>query len=331
MLYIYNSSTDPYFNMACEEYLLKAFIVDQPVFMLWQNSPAIIVGKNQNTMEEININYVNSHNIAVVRRLSGGGAVYHDKGNLNFTCITRYDSSFFDSMDYFTKPVIGVLKQLGINAELRGRNDISIDGLKFSGNSQTVSGSRILHHGTIMLDVNTDVLTKALRVSAAKIESKGIKSVRRRVTNVNAHLDKPVKPKEFADLLRDYLAKDNPMEDYSFSQQDIDEINKLKTHKYATYGWNFGFSPEYTFTKQIKTEAGLLRFSFSVHEAVIRHASLTGDFFGSRDVSDVEEKLKGVPFTKEALLDALLSLDISQYVWSLDNKQLHKLVEQLFE
>ncbi len=251
MLYIYNTSTDPYFNMACEEYLLTEFRPGEAVFMLWQNSPAIIVGKNQNTLEEINSSYIEETGIPVVRRLSGGGCVYHDLGNLNFTVITDYADGFFDSLDMFTRPVTGVLEDLGIKAELRGRNDISIEGRKFSGNSQTVIGGRILHHGTIMLDVNTDALAKALSVPRAKIESKGIKSVRKRVTNINAHLPEPVTPAGFASLLRSKMAESYPLEDYSFSPEDTACIIRLRDAKYRTFEWNYGQSPSFTYTRQI--------------------------------------------------------------------------------
>ncbi|MBP5275137.1 MAG: lipoate--protein ligase [Abditibacteriota bacterium] len=331
MLYIYNACTDPYFNMACEEYLLKDFPSPEPVFMLWQNSPAIIIGKNQNTLEEINLNYVKQSGIAVVRRLSGGGAVYHDKGNLNFTIITRYQSGFLDSMDMFTRPVIGALEDLGVKAELKGRNDISIGGRKFSGNSQTVAGGRILHHGTIMLDVNTDVLSKALAVPKAKIESKGIKSVRKRVTNVNAHLAKPVTPEEFASLLRNRMAEEYPLEDHSFGPEDTAAITKLRNGKYITFEWNYGTSPSFTYSKQIKLPAGLIRFSFNTQGSVITEAAVTGDFFGVEDISGLCRALAGVRFTREALTEAFLGINTEKYISFLKKEEIPGLCRELFE
>ena len=191
MLYIYNKNTNPYFNLAAEEYVLKEF--QEECFMLWRNEPSIIVGKNQNTLAEINLDYVRQHKIPVVRRLSGGGAVFHDLGNLNFTFIVNEDVSSFSDFKRFTQPIIDVLRKLSVNAEFSGRNDITIDGKKISGNAQYYYKNRILHHGTLLFSSSITDLSAALKVRPVKFEDKGVKSVSKRVTNISEHLKEPLR------------------------------------------------------------------------------------------------------------------------------------------
>jgi len=329
MLYIHNTSNDPYFNMASEEYILKE--LKEEIFMLWQNSPVIVVGKNQNTIEEINTNFVNEENIAVVRRLSGGGAVYHDIGNVNFTYVVSYNNTFFDEFATFTKPIIETLKEIGIKAELQGRNDISIEGKKFSGNSQVVYKDRVLHHGTIMVDVNTEVLTKALKVKSSKIESKGIKSIRKRVTNINEHLTSPISGLDFLKILENHMKAENNLIDYKLTQEELDKINTLASMKYRTYSWNYGKSPSYNFKKEIEIPAGRIEFHFYIEEGIIKKADIFGDFFGERDSKDISNALIGIKHSKTQVEKVFNDFDIDYYFHSLSKDSVPNLVEKLFE
>lgn len=187
MIYVKSNSTKPQFNLALEEYVFEHLDEYGEIFMLWQNEPSIIVGKHQNTIEEINTKYVKENNINVVRRLSGGGAVYHDLGNLNYTIISKDEGSKGFDFKTFSQPVIDVLADLGIRAEFTGRNDIVIGDQKFCGNAQYMKKGKVLHHGAILFDTELDVLGKSLKVSKDKIASKGVKSVRSRVTNIKDH------------------------------------------------------------------------------------------------------------------------------------------------
>lgn len=197
MMYIRSSSTDPYFNLALEQYVFDFLPKTKAYFMLWQNDNTIVVGKHQNTVGEINVSFVKEHGIHVVRRLSGGGAVYHDLGNVNYTFIMDAGKSNELDISAFCKPVVDALRSLGITAEISGRNDITIDGKKFSGNSQYLKDGRMMHHGTIMYNSDLDTVEKALCVSKDKIISKGINSVRSRVTNIAEHMEKIISTEEF--------------------------------------------------------------------------------------------------------------------------------------
>ena len=178
MLYINNNSNDAYYNMALDEYVANHLNPDNDYFYFYQNTPTVVIGRNQNTIEEVNLDYVKKHGITVVRRMSGGGAVYHDLGNINFSFVVNYSQEDFNSMERFARAIIKALEKLGLKAEFTGRNDITLDGKKFSGNAQYVTKKRILHHGTLLFDSDLTVLTKALNVKAEKISSKGIKSVK---------------------------------------------------------------------------------------------------------------------------------------------------------
>jgi lipoate-protein ligase A len=202
---VVNNNVEPYFNLALEEYLLKEF--DNNCFMLWRNEPCIVVGRNQNTITEINSEYVKKHRIKVVRRLSGGGAVFHDLGNLNFTFIIKDAQNSFYNFHKFTAPIIEALDTLGVKAELSGRNDLTITntGQKFSGNAQYRYKGKLLHHGTILFNATINDMTASLKVNPGKLDSKGVKSVSSRVTNIQNHLSQPLTIAEFENMIRDYI------------------------------------------------------------------------------------------------------------------------------
>ncbi|CTN68940.1 lipoate protein ligase A [Streptococcus pneumoniae] len=222
MKYIINHSNDTAFNIALEEYAFKHLLDEDQIFLLWINKPSIIVGRHQNTIEEINRDYVRENGIEVVRRISGGGAVYHDLNNLNYTIISKEDENKAFDFKSFSTPVINTLAQLGVKAEFTGRNDLEIDGKKFCGNAQAYINGRIMHHGCLLFDVDLSVLANALKVSKDKFESKGVKSVRARVTNIINELPKKITVEKFRDLLLEYMKKEYPeMTEYVFSEEEL--------------------------------------------------------------------------------------------------------------
>jgi lipoate-protein ligase A len=298
--------------MAVEEYLLKEFKDD--CFMLWQNEPAIIVGKHQNTLAEINHDYVKENQIRVVRRLSGGGAVFHDLGNLNFTFIMNGEDGKLVDFRKFTQPILDVLLTLDINARFEGRNDLTIEGKKFSGNAEHVYKKRVLHHGTLLFSSLMTDLGKALKVNPLKYRDKAVKSVRSRVTNINAHLKKEMDVLQFRDMIMEHItsmyADSMP---YEFTPEDIAEIQKLRDEKYVSWDWNFGYSPKYNFEKMIKTEGGNIEFHIDVDRGIMHDVKIYGDFFNMLDIQVVVDALKGVPHEEKSIREKLKPFDIGSY------------------
>ena len=311
MLLINNDNTNPYFNFALEEYLLKK--TDKDLFRLWMCDPCISVGKNQNTISEINSDYVRKNSIPIVRRQSGGGAVFHDLGNLNFTFISCNNNSFSD-FKRFTQPIIDLLKTLGINAEFSGRNDLLIDGKKFSGNAQYNYKNKVIHHGTLLFSSQISNLSNALKVKPIKLESKGIKSVKSRVTNISEHLDKPMNISEFRDLVMNYVFSLNSNNSYfNLTEKDIENVNKLSKEKYSTWEWNFGNSPNYSLVNELRYIGGTLEFHLNVSKGFITDIKFFGDFFGKKDISNIEDLLIGVKHEEESLKEKLNNINIDDY------------------
>ncbi len=282
---------DPYFNLASEEYLLK--IKGGNYIYLWVNSPAVIVGVNQNTLQEVNLGFTETHGIKTVRRQTGGGAVYHDEGNICYTVIAPFDKNT-DNYAKFTSPVIEYLHSLGVNAEFTGRNDITVGGRKISGNAQTVYGGKIMHHGTLLFDTDMSVLSSALRPNPVKMQSKGIKSVRARVANISEFTDPLMTVTEFKKGLSEHFKKF--CKDYNFDDRDFAEINKLVAQKYSTYEWNVGYSPKSQNSFEFRFSFGTLRADFDLEQGMMKNVKITGDFFSERPVEELQARLENVRF-----------------------------------
>ncbi|MET3194017.1 lipoate--protein ligase [Bacillus sp. OAE603] len=315
MLFLDNRGiTDPTLNLAMEEYALKHLNPENTYFLFYINEPSIIIGNNQNTAEEINTAYVNDHNIQVVRRLSGGGAVYHDLGNLNFSFITKDDGDSFHNFRKFTEPVIEALKELGVNAELSGRNDILAEGRKISGNAQFSTKGRMFSHGTLLFNSNIDEVVNALNVKLDKIQSKGIKSIRSRVANIKEFLKEDLTIEEFKDLLLQSIFKEHgSIERYEWSDEDIKNIKELADSRYRSWDWNYGKSPKCNIQQSKRFAAGQVDIRLEVNKGIIETVKIYGDFFGVGDVSDLEQTLVGTKFDQQEIERKLQDVNLSYY------------------
>lgn len=333
MLFISDNSTDPYRNLAEEEFLLK--YKTEPIFRLWRNDNAIIVGKYQNALAEIDADYVKDHNIKVVRRLTGGGAVFHDLGNINFTFIQERIQEEDTSAMFrrYTSPILEALNSLGVKAYLEGRNDLLIDGKKFSGNAVCIWKNRVLQHGTLLFDSSMNDLSSALKSRPEKFIGKAVKSTRSRVTNIKEHLnnlDRSSLPGSlpwqgagnpdvlwFMNFLGDYVCSHwNGREKaikYELSKADNDAVETLKSIKYSTDCWNFGTSPEYSLSNIRKFSGGILEFYFTVDEGIITDLNVRGDYFFTAQTEEFIKKMIGTMHTKEAITKKVSALNTDAY------------------
>lgn len=318
MISIKTKSTNPYFNLALEEYALKHLDIEDIIVILWQNEPTVVVGRNQNTIEEVNSKYIKDNNINVVRRLSGGGAVYHDLGNLNFTFIVKNDSNSVSNFKKFTKPVIKALNQLNIPAVFSGRNDITIEEKKFSGNAQYYYRNKLLHHGTILFNSDLSVVQNALKVKLDKIQSKGIKSVRSRVTNIYPYLEKKISTEEFKDLLLSFLFEQENQEqkEYILTDDDLEKIDTMMKERYLTWEWNYGQSPNFDMQKSKRYEGGNLDIRLNVEKGFISDLKIFGDFFGRNEISELETLLKNSKYEENSIREKLKSIDLTTYLYN---------------
>lgn len=320
--------TDPRINLAIEEYLLKTMDVEKDPFLLFYiNEPSIIIGKNQNMAEEINTDYVDSNGIHVVRRLSGGGAVYHDLGNLNYSFITVDDGNSFRNFRKFTEPVVQALQSLGVNAELSGRNDLMVEGRKVSGNAQFSTRGRMFSHGTLMFDTEVDAVVSALKVSKEKIESKGIKSIRSRVANISEFLEEPMSVTEFrAAILNSLFEGEENVKYWELTDEDWENIRELSAQRYGNWDWNYGKSPKFNMKHSHRFPVGGIDVRLQVENGAILDAHIYGDFFGVGDVAEIEKAITGVKYERAALDEAISGFDIPKYLGGITKEEFLKLI-----
>lgn len=315
MIFVDVKSTDPYYNLALEEYFFNK--TEEDCFLLWQNHNTIVIGKYQNAIEEISSKYVKDKDIRVVRRLSGGGAVYHDMGNYNFTFITGQTEENSFNFEHFTRHIVDVLQKLGVKAEFNSRNDLVIEGKKFSGNSQYIKKDRILHHGTLLFDSDLEVLVNALNVSDAKIKSKAIKSIHERVTNIKEHLPEGFTLAQFKDALKEHIMKSNEdVKEYLLTKEDKEAIQKLRDGRYATWEWNYGEAPKCNIEKKGKCDSGMVQALIDVEGGKVKKLKLYGDFFVSGELAEFEDDFAGKIYNEEGLRepteklsDAIVGMD----------------------
>jgi lipoate---protein ligase len=328
MLFIDNKGiTDPRINLAIEEYALKNLDINETYLLFYINEPSIIIGKNQNTVEEINTDYVESNGIHVVRRLSGGGAVYHDLGNLNFSFITKDDGESFHNFRKFTEPVIAALQKLGVNAELSGRNDILAEGRKISGNAQFSTKGRMFSHGTLLFDSEIEHVVSALRVKQDKIESKGIKSIRSRVANISEFLSDSMDIQQFrSHLLKNIFFEYNDIPEYVLTEEDWSKIHELSKERYQNWNWNYGKSPKFNSQHSHRFPVGSIDVRLEVNKGVIESCKIFGDFFGVGDVSEIETLLTGQKYEKATIEQALQEVNIPHYFGNITKEDFINLI-----
>lgn len=298
MIILNRPQTDPFFNLAAEEYLVKN--TKEPLFMLWQNTPSVVVGKHQNALKEINPNFLQEKNIPVIRRISGGGTVFHDLGNLNYSFINFGARESLVDFKKYSQPIVDVLQNLGVDAQLVGKSDLKINGLKFSGNASHVHKKTVLHHGTLLFSSELKILDSSIKASEINFNDKAVKSNRSTVTNIQSHLKEALSLEEFKQKIIDFVMTSFPnTEIRDFTKTEIEEIQQLADEKYKSWEWNFGYSPRYELDGKIETTNDLLKFRMQVKNGLIE--SFDVKLNGDSNIRELQNLLIGTPHQYQAL------------------------------
>lgn len=335
MYYVVMKSTDIRRNLATEQYLMNHVSFDEPLILFYIQKPCVIVGRNQNVLSEVDINYAKAQGITITRRLSGGGAVYDDLGNLSFSIVVNANSHSFGDFSLFTKPILKALHSMGaIGAEMSGRNDLLIDGKKFSGNAMYTKNKKMYAHGTLMFDVNIEEANRVLTISKKKIETRATKSVRSRVTNLKPYLSKKyqkITTEEFRDQLLLYLFNEESMEkiapyEYQMTEKDQKAIDQLVQNIYGNDSWIFGEEPKFTIQREERFKGGIIEAKIAVEKGKIETITLYGDYFGQKETKEVEKLLTGCTYNQEAIMQALITVKIDDYFKNISKKEFVRLL-----
>lgn len=317
MYYYISNSNQAAYNQATEEYFLKNF--NKSFYMLYRNKAAVIIGKHQNALAEINLDKCEEQGVEVVRRLSGGGSVFHDEGNLNYCFITNGKKGELINFRKYSQPVIDVLQSLNVDAKFEGKSDLTIDGMKFSGNASHIYRSKVMQHGTMLFSSDLDRLNSLLKVNPLKFKDRGVRSIRSRVTNINDHLPSPMKIDELQSGIVKHVQKQfTGVKEYILTQTDKEAIQKLMDEKYLKWEWNFGYSPKYKFERLISFANGnILEIELDIEKGRIVRTEIHGNCTKMGRISELEEKLINMPHHKETVLSELQKIDINTYFISI--------------
>ena len=304
MYLVLDTTTDARWNLAVEEYLLTQR--SEPFFRLWQNADSVIIGRHQNAYAEIDLDFVRAHDIPVVRRMTGGGAVFHDLGNVNY--------SFFDLKERrFTDVILDALQELGLEGRCEGRNDLTLNGRKFSGTAICRHGARVLEHGTLLFNASYERLAAALRPRPEKFAGKAVQSVRSRVTNLAEHLAGTMDVRGFMDFLARQIGAALDCIPYTVTADDLAAIARLRDARFGNPAWNFGASPAYRFSNVRKFPSGLLEAHFDVNGGRICDLHIYGDYFFQRPTEEFCARLEGCPHEANAIAGRLSEVATGEY------------------
>ena len=321
MLCIQSRSTDPYFNLASEEYLLKC--VEDDVFLLYINSPSIVVGKHQNSLAEINLTFVQKNNISVARRISGGGTVFHDLGNLNFCFITRGTEGELVNYQKFTMPIIEALSKMGLTIKLGKRNELLLNNLKISGTASHVFKQRVMHHGTLLFSSEMSSLSEALKVQPKRFTDRAVKSIRSKITNIRDHLDPKVNMESFQNHIYNYILNSLRTNiSYTYTKNDLQKIGDLRDSKFSTWEWNFGYSPKYQFNTRLNFKSGYIDLHMNVIKGIIQEVRIEGDFMSVKNIHLLEHTLVGAIHDPETLRLLISGIKVEDYISGMENEEL---------
>lgn len=298
MLIIDRESTDPYFNIAAEEYLVKTMEV--PCFMLWQNTPSVVIGKHQNPLREVNLKFTNKENIPVIRRISGGGTVYHDLGNINYSFIDMGKADSLVNFPKYSQAVLNLLNKLGVPAELSGKSDLKIKGKKFSGNASHVYKNKVLHHGTILFNSDLDTLNESIQIKNHQITDKAVNSNRSVVTNITKHLKSKLELNDFKTLLIREIQHSYPeAKNEELTTHQIQEINQLVKEKYKSWNWNFGYSPKYIKHSSFNFNGSDFDFSVKVEKGFVKEITYQQEMLAI--FKEVLDNIVSIQFEKKMI------------------------------
>ena len=315
MRYIELRSTNPHYNMAFEAWAIKNLPQGETYFYLWRNAPAVIVGENQNVYAEVNLDFLKSNGITLARRTTGGGAVYHDLNNLNYSFIGE---------DVSVEPIVQALRSLGVQAEITGRNDIFVDGRKVSGYAKRLENGRSLVHGTLMFDVDLSVLQRALDTPFSKMNVKGVKSVKSKVANLKDYLPQCSNVEQFKNALLNYFG--TTLEKYYLRESQKVEIQSICDIKFSATEWNYGKRPDALITRKETFSCGTIEVRFLLDAGVISQLAFAGDFLGGKSAVELAEKLKGLPYEREAISNELKQSRVEDYFDGVSADQLTSLI-----
>ena len=319
MIYIETDSLDPTWNLAFEEYCFLELKQFPRIMLLWQNENAIIVGRYQNAEKEINVEAARALGVKVVRRSTGGGTVYHDMGNLNYSFILPTENPKYADISVVSRPIVNALRSLGVPAEVQGRNDIVVDGKKISGTAQRFSQGRLLHHGTLLFDSNLELLQSVLKVDAAKIVSKGVTSVRSRVTNIKEHIpeNRYKDINAFWKALLEAFEQEGELTRYQLTPEDLEKVKELQKTKYNAWDWSVGRAPAFDYTNSKRFPGGKIEIRFNVDKGIIQTCELSGDFLGLVALDELENALKGLRYERGEVRQTLDGLNLSMFLGSI--------------